>query len=48
MGTGRDVHLGSSPSLSGDLSPVAIFEGGDNLALWLRPLIGIGLKGESE
>lgn len=25
--TQRDVHLGSNPSLSGDLSPVTIFEG---------------------
>jgi hypothetical protein len=49
MGTGRDVHLGSSPSLSGDLSPVDNFEGCDSPALWLRPLIGIGLfKSESE
>ena len=43
MGTGRDVHLGSSLSLWGELSPVAIFEGCYNPAFWLRQLTGIGL-----
>src|SRR5258708_7872826 len=30
MGTGGDVHLGMGASPSGDLSPVAVFEGWDN------------------
>jgi hypothetical protein len=43
LATRGDVHLGTRPSPSGDLSPVAVLEGSNNFAFWLRSWICIGL-----